>query len=120
MLRIPSLAENYQIAKYYEITIPRVLTTVGGANHHLAITDTLVPHRILGMQRSNLNRLGDELRAVVASHICRWASKDEQVGQGIDHVGRVQRPINPDGQALPTDMNYWISIKCVTMYLTLL
>lgn len=33
------------------------------------------------------DRLGGELGASVASNICRWPSQDEQIGQGVDHIG---------------------------------
>ncbi len=51
------------------------------------------------------NRLSDELGAIIASHICRWPTQDEQVGQSVDHISRVQLSLDPDRQALPTKLN---------------
>lgn len=48
--------------------------------------------------------LGNELRAVVASHECRWSAQDEQVSEGIDHVGRVQLTLHTDCQAVSTEL----------------
>ena len=48
--------------------------------------------------------LGDELWAVVASDERRGASQDEQVGERVDHVGRVQLPLHLDRQAFPAGL----------------
>jgi hypothetical protein len=40
--------------------------------------------------------LGDEFRTVVRADMARCPAQDEQVGQHIDHVRRLQLPGNPD------------------------
>ena len=50
------------------------------------------------------NRLGDELRAVVRPNMAGHAPKDEQIGQDIDHGGRVRLPVDPDGQAFAGEL----------------
>ncbi len=48
--------------------------------------------------------LGDELRSVVRADIGWNATQDEQVRQDIDHIGRVELALYPDGQAFATEL----------------
>ena len=50
------------------------------------------------------NGLCDELRPVVRPNMAGHASQDEQVGQDVDHGGRIQLPVDPDRQALPGEL----------------
>ena len=51
-----------------------------------------------------LDGSGDETRAVIGTDIARRAPQDEQVGQHVDHRGRVQLAINADRQTLPREL----------------
>ena len=44
---------------------------------------------------------GNELRAIVGPNVGWYAAQDEQVGQHIDHVDRVEFALHPDRQAFP-------------------
>ena len=48
-----------------------------------------------------LNRLSNELWAVVRADIGRHTAQDEQVAQGVDHIARVQLALYPDCQTFP-------------------
>ena len=57
----------------------------------------------LDVRRSDFNLLqevansfADELGTIVAAHKCRRPSQDEEVGESVDHVGRVQLPLHCD------------------------
>ena len=45
----------------------------------------------------------DELRPVIRSDVGRNTPDDEQVGQGINQIRRVKRPLHPDRQALAAE-----------------
>jgi len=44
--------------------------------------------------------MGGELRTVVRTDMTRWAILDEQIGQTVQHIVRVQLAVNDDGQTL--------------------
>jgi hypothetical protein len=48
--------------------------------------------------------LGDEFRTVVRADMARCPAQDEQAGQHIDHVRRLQLPGNPDDQAFAREL----------------
>jgi hypothetical protein len=45
-----------------------------------------------------LHRLGDKLRPVIGPDVARHPAKDEEVGQDIDHVDRLELTLYPDRQ----------------------
>jgi hypothetical protein len=47
-----------------------------------------------------LDRLRNELRAVVGANVAGHATQDEEVGQDIDNVDRFEPSVDPDRQAL--------------------
>lgn len=47
---------------------------------------------------------GDELWAVVRSHIARRSPQDEEIGEHVDHRGRVELAIDADRQTLPSEL----------------
>src|SRR3954463_94543 len=56
----------------------------------------------LGTDHRNpaLHRLGHELWAIVRANVPGYAAQDEQVGEHIDDVRRLEPAPHPDGQAL--------------------
>jgi hypothetical protein len=46
-----------------------------------------------------LNRLRNELGAIILPDVLRHAPEDEEVGQDVDDVGRLEFPIDPDRPA---------------------
>ncbi len=46
--------------------------------------------------------LGDKFRPIVRTYETGHTAKYEQVCQGVDYIGRVQLPLDPDCQAFPT------------------
>lgn len=49
------------------------------------------------------HRRGDELRAAVRPDVIGNTAQDEQIGPGVDDVGRPKLPVDPDRQAFPCD-----------------
>ena len=47
---------------------------------------------------------GDELRPVIRSDVTGHAAQDEEVSQNIYDRGRVQLPVDPNGQAFPREL----------------
>ena len=56
---------------------------------------------IVHLLQPTLNRLGDELRTVVAANVLRHATHREQLRQRVDHVLARDAPIHLQSQALP-------------------
>src|SRR3954449_10574472 len=53
----------------------------------------------------SLDRLGDELRAIVRTNVTGHAAQAEQVGQHVDHIRRLELTGgHPDGQALTREL----------------
>ena len=50
------------------------------------------------------DRIRDELRSVIRSYVGRNTPDDEQVGQGINHLRRVELPLHPDRQAFAAEL----------------
>ena len=50
------------------------------------------------------DRIRDELRSVIRSDVGRNTPDDEQVGQGINHIRRVELPLHPDRQAFAAEL----------------
>ena len=48
--------------------------------------------------------LGDELRPIVGTNVAGDAAKNEQVGERIDDVNRLELAIDPDGKALAGEL----------------
>src|SRR5258708_3315238 len=51
-----------------------------------------------------LHRLGNELRAIIGPDMPRHAAQDEQVGEHIDDVDRLEPARYPNGQALASEL----------------
>src|SRR5262249_1782624 len=51
-----------------------------------------------------LDRLGNELRAVIGTDMPRNAAKDEQVGEHIDDVDRLEPTRHPNSQAFVSEL----------------
>ena len=48
--------------------------------------------------------MSDELGAVVRAYELWRTAQDEEVGQGVDHISRVEFPIDADHQRLPGEL----------------
>ena len=76
-----------------------------------ALAVSVLPKRswfdVRGLSTDRLDPLpdsiGDELRPVVGADVGWDTSNDEQIGQGVDHVRRVQLPLHADRQALTAE-----------------
>ena len=51
-----------------------------------------------------LDGLRNELRAIIGSYVLRHAPEDEEVGQDVDDVGRLELPVDPDRQTFPREL----------------
>lgn len=51
-----------------------------------------------------LHGLGNELGTVVGANVPRNSTHDEQIGQHVDHIDRLQLACNPDRQALVREL----------------
>jgi len=77
-----------------------------------ALAVSVLPKRswfdVRGLSTDRLDPLpdsiGDELRPVVGADVGWDTSNDEQIGQGVDHVRRVQLPLHADRQALTAEL----------------
>ena len=60
----------------------------------------------LGADRSDpvLHCLGDELGTIVRPDMARDASHNEEIGQGVDHVDRLELAVDSNCQALVTEL----------------
>ncbi len=47
---------------------------------------------------------GDKLCAIVRTYVFGWPSQDEQISQGIDHVGRIELTLYADHQRLLSEL----------------
>jgi hypothetical protein len=50
-----------------------------------------------------LDGFGDELGTLIGADVIGHAARDEQVGQGLDHVDSLELPGHLDGQTLARD-----------------
>lgn len=48
------------------------------------------------------------LGTVVGAYVGRWPAQDEQIGQSIDHVGRVQLSLHLDGQTFTAELVQYV------------
>ncbi len=55
-----------------------------------------------------LNRLRNELRAIIGSYVLRHAPEDEEVGQDVDDIRGLELPVDPDCQAFPRELIRYI------------
>ena len=77
-----------------------------------ALTVSVLPRRprfdVGGLGTDSLDplpdRIRDELRSVIRSYVGRNTPDDEQVGQGINHIRRVELPLHPDRQAFAAEL----------------
>jgi len=77
-----------------------------------ALTVSVLPRRprfdVGGLGTDSLDplpdRIRDELRSVIRSYVGRNTPDDEQVGQGINHLRRVELPLHPDRQAFAAEL----------------
>ena len=77
-----------------------------------ALTVSVLPRRswfdVGGLGTDSLDplpdRIRDELRSVIRSDVGRDTPDDEQVGQGINHIRRVELPLHPDRQAFAAEL----------------
>ena len=90
------------------LAIEKLVTEAGVEAFDVAILPR-APRLDVGGPGSNggdpvLNRLRNELRAIIGSYVLRHAPEDEEVGQDVDDVGRLELPADPDRKALPREL----------------
>jgi hypothetical protein len=55
-----------------------------------------------------LNRLRNELRAIIGPYVLWHAPEDEQFRQDVDDVGRLELPVDPDRKPFPRELIHHI------------
>ena len=90
-----------------QFTVQQLVREPGVEALHIAVLPTAAQFDKGGLRTDCCdpitNRPGNELGAIVAAHKCRRPSQNEEIGESVDHVGRVQLLLHPDRQAFPAE-----------------
>jgi hypothetical protein len=91
-----------------DLTIEEFVGEAGVEGLDIAVLPRAARGNIRGLGANSFNLvlhgLRDELGAIVRTNVARHAAQDEQVGEDVDHIGRVELSRDPDREAFPGEL----------------
>lgn len=104
----PSFDDDMSLSQRVEqITVQQLVPESGVEAFRIAVLPRATRFDDCGLRTDSCDPISNcfrnELWVVVASDICRRPSQNEEIGQNIDDVGRVQLPLHPDRQVFPAE-----------------
>src|SRR5262245_25799388 len=105
----PALNDDLGLAQSVEnLAVEQLIAKAGVEALDVAVLPGAAPLDVGGLGTDHrdpfLHRLGDELRSVVGADVSGNAPQDEQVGQNVDHIDRLELAGDTDRQAFMAEL----------------
>jgi len=105
----PTLDDDLGLAQSVEnLAVEQLIAKAGVEALDVAVLPRAAPLDVGGLGTDNrdpfLHRLGDELRSVVGADVSGNAPQDEEVGQNVDHIDRLELAGDTDRQAFMAEL----------------
>src|SRR5215831_6872246 len=105
----PALDDDLGLTQSVEdLAVEQLIAKAGVEALDVAVLPGAAPLDVGGLGTDNsdpfLHRLGDELRSVVGPDVSGNAPQDEQVGQNVDHIDRLELAGDTDRQTFVAEL----------------
>src|SRR5262249_44128778 len=111
----PALDDHLGLAEREDFAVEQLVAQAGVEALDVAVLPGAAPLDVSGLGTDNpdpfLYCLGEELRSVVGPDVSGNALQDEEVGQNVDHIDRLELAGDTDRQAFMGEPSSTLSIR---------